>query len=319
MGSDDTEHTCMVAQALIRSGGDVALFKKDFSKRLRYWLLRLPAGIGWGTLRAILKLWFGFSRGVFSAGNGPAMRSAILGVCYGNDIPRLKQFVKASTELTHTDPKAYWGALSVALAAFFASQEKMGSPEEYLEHLKEVLADENAQDYILLIQQVVQSITQHQSIVEFAQQLGLEKGVSGYIFHTVPMVIRVWLNFPDSYHEALIHMIRLGGDTDTTAAILGAIIGARVGKEGIPDLWLKQLRDWPCNKKWIESLGNQLTQTVFTGEAQIPQSLSFVKLILRNFFFMAIVLLYGFRRLLPPYARKHSISIVVANDSEAIS
>ncbi|MEK7486607.1 MAG: hypothetical protein AABZ60_19980, partial [Planctomycetota bacterium] len=92
-----------------------------------------------------------------------------------------------------------------------------------------------------------------------------------------------------------------------------------VGKEGIPDLWLKQLRDWPCNKKWIESLGNQLTQTVFTGEAQIPQSLSFVKLILRNFFFMAIVLLYGFRRLLPPYARKHSISIVVANDSEAIS
>src|SRR5205823_1644411 len=52
-----------------------------------------------------------------SAGNGPAMRSALLGVCLGHDPPRLRAFVRASTRLTHTDPRAERGALLVALAA----------------------------------------------------------------------------------------------------------------------------------------------------------------------------------------------------------
>ena len=42
MVSDDTEHTCMVAQALIASGGKVNIFTRDFARRLRYWLLSLP-------------------------------------------------------------------------------------------------------------------------------------------------------------------------------------------------------------------------------------------------------------------------------------
>ena len=88
MVSDDTEHTCMVAQALIVSSGDVQRFQKDLAWRLRLWLISLPVGIGSATLRAILKLWLGFRpdrSGVFSAGNCPAMRSAILGVCYGDN------------------------------------------------------------------------------------------------------------------------------------------------------------------------------------------------------------------------------------------
>jgi ADP-ribosylglycohydrolase len=37
--SDDTEYTCMVAQALIFSGGDVDIFTGDLARRFRYWLL----------------------------------------------------------------------------------------------------------------------------------------------------------------------------------------------------------------------------------------------------------------------------------------
>jgi hypothetical protein len=53
--------------------------------RLRGWLLSLPAGIGFATLRAILKLWLGFPlnrSGVYSAGNGPAMRVAVIGAFF---------------------------------------------------------------------------------------------------------------------------------------------------------------------------------------------------------------------------------------------
>ena len=85
MVSDDTEHTCMVAQALCANPNDPIAFGRDFGRRLRWWLLGLPAGIGLATLRAILKLWLGFAperSGVFSAGNGPAMRAAIFGAVF---------------------------------------------------------------------------------------------------------------------------------------------------------------------------------------------------------------------------------------------
>ena len=63
--SDDTEHTCMLAQSLIGVAGLDAeaaarTFSSSFGWRLRFWLLGMPAGIGLATLRSILKLWIGF-------------------------------------------------------------------------------------------------------------------------------------------------------------------------------------------------------------------------------------------------------------------
>ena len=57
----------------------------------------LPAGIGLATLRSILKLWLfvpGRWRGVYSAGNGPAMRSALLGVCFAADEARIAALIE---------------------------------------------------------------------------------------------------------------------------------------------------------------------------------------------------------------------------------
>ena len=58
MISDDTEHTCMVAQAMIAANGNPNVFQKVMGWKLRFWLLGLPAGVGLATLRAIIKLWF---------------------------------------------------------------------------------------------------------------------------------------------------------------------------------------------------------------------------------------------------------------------
>src|SRR5262245_9506040 len=54
MVSDDTEHTCMTAQAILHSGGDVEKFRRSLAWRLRGWLLGIQAGVGFATLRAIL-------------------------------------------------------------------------------------------------------------------------------------------------------------------------------------------------------------------------------------------------------------------------
>src|ERR1700722_2528939 len=72
MCSDDTEHAFFVAQALLAHGNDVHAFQKSLAWKLRFWLLGIPAGVGLATLRAVIKLWLGFSpahSGVYSAGN----------------------------------------------------------------------------------------------------------------------------------------------------------------------------------------------------------------------------------------------------------
>src|SRR5262245_13547063 len=46
MTSDDTEHTCLVAQALLRHPDDVSRFARSLGWGLRWWFAGVPAGIG---------------------------------------------------------------------------------------------------------------------------------------------------------------------------------------------------------------------------------------------------------------------------------
>lgn len=304
MVSDDTEHTCIVAQALIASAGDPSIFSRELSRRLRIWLLGLPAGIGFATLRAILKLCLGVSpekSGVFSAGNGPAMRSAIIGVCYGQDEFKLQTLVKKSTIITHTDPKAYHGALAIALAAHLSATSRQVDGTKFCNRLERLLCNENADEFIRLIKDAAHSAEQTSYTKDFTESHGMKKGISGYVYHTVPAVIHAWLINPGNFRQALFDIISCGGDTDTTGAILGAIIGSAVGKDGIPEEWLKALIEWPRTVPWMESLGHHLEQSVTGSSRSNPIRLPALGVAVRNVIFTFIVLLHGFRRLLPPY------------------
>jgi len=190
--SDDTEHTLMVAHALYRSSGNEVMFIKHLAKSLRKWIISMPLGVGFASLRACVKLLFGFSpekSGVFSAGNGPAMRSALIGIVYGNDIDKMKRLVRVSTRITHTDPKAEIGALAIAYAAFIASTKKTVEPSSFYEGLKKLLIDYESIEFLKLIEDVVKSVYNKESYKGYAKRLGLEKGISGYMYHTVPLVI----------------------------------------------------------------------------------------------------------------------------------
>src|SRR6185437_4180726 len=47
----------------------------------------------------------------------------------------------------------------------------------------------------------------------------------------------------DSFEEALIDVINLGGDADSAGAILGAMAGAHYGVRAIPERWLARLHN----------------------------------------------------------------------------
>jgi len=298
MVSDDTEHACLVAQALIASGGDPDRFTAELGRRLRRWFLTLPAGIGRATARACLKLCIGISprhSGVFSAGNGLAMRNALLGVAI-DDLALLRHFVQVSTRITHTDPKAEYGALAVAFAAHWATHSPEIDVGSYQRGLNDLLHGEPAGEFLQLIDQLAASLQRGESSAEFATSLGLARGISGYVYHTVPVALHAWFRSPRDYRSAVMEIIRCGGDADTTAAIVGGIVGATVGKKGIPSEWLSRIHDWPCTITWMERLAEQLDE----GNDRAPE-LFVGAVLLRNIFFLLIVLAHGFRRLLPPY------------------
>jgi ADP-ribosyl-[dinitrogen reductase] hydrolase len=303
MVSDDTEHSCMVAQALIASSADPDAFARSLAWRFRWWLLTMPAGVGWATLRAILKLWCGFSplrSGVFSAGNGPAMRSAILGAAV-DDLDRLIPLVSATTRITHTDPKAGYGALAVALAARHARRNPLPRGDVFLEELRSALPPGAQTEFLPLIESAIASAVAGDSTTAYTESRGWKKGVSGYVYRTVPAVLHAWLRHPQDFRAAVTAVIRCGGDTDSTAAIVGGIVGAGVGKDGIPAEWLDRLLEWPGTVTWMERLALQLDQTLINGEMGTPLRLPILGLLLRNAFFFTVVVGHILRRLLPPY------------------
>lgn len=303
MFSDDTEHTIMVAQSLIESGDDSARFRRRLAHRLRLWFLGLPAGIGLATLRACLKLMLGVPAehsGVWSAGNGPAMRAPLLGVVFGHDSETLRAFVTASTEISHRDPQALHGALAVALAAHIAAQGNADG-KVFLAAWRTLLPAAESAELTALLQAAVASVEAGDTTAAFCRRCGLDRGVTGYMLHTVPVVIHAWLRNPTDYRAGILEIIRCGGDTDTTAAILGGILGAGTGEQGIPAAWLDGIIDFPRSVRWIRLLAARLLEARVSGEPAQAPHLSATGIALRNLLFMGIVLAHGLRRLLPPY------------------
>lgn len=306
MVSDDTEHSRMVLEALLSSDSDPDRFETEFARRLKWWLLCLPAGCGLATARACMKLWLGFapsSSGVFSAGNGPAMRSAVLGTMF-EDVNVVLDFVRRSTRITHTDPKALFGAQVVALAAWLNRQQQPFDGQQFLALVERSLPSE-AEELLTLLKSAVRSVQLGETTPEFAASQGMSHGVSGYVYQTVPVAIHAWLAHSDCYENAVQAVIDCGGDADTTAAIVGGIVGAGVGPNGIPAALLSSLWEWPYTVDYLTKLASDCATAVDSCQRTSNQSsrrwLMHPGVPLRNIVFLIIVLSHGFRRLLPPW------------------
>jgi ADP-ribosyl-[dinitrogen reductase] hydrolase len=295
MVSDDTEHAVLQLVALARSQCEPHTFGRALAWRLRFWFMGLPAGIGLATLRACLKLMLGFgykNSGVRSAGNGPAMRAAALGVL-AQDSEHLRALVGVSTRITHTDQDAYYGALLVAMAARIATHGSFTTLE-----FRRQCADQQASHFThwrALVDRVADSVDAQQSTREFAASEGLQNAISGYVLHTVPVCSHAALSHPQDYRSAVTTIISCGGDADTTAAIVGAIVGAGVGVDTIPSQWRADIADWRMSLARINALVDG-----FCARSALP-SFALCLRIPRNLVFLLVVLTHGFRPLLPPY------------------
>jgi ADP-ribosylglycohydrolase len=257
MFSDDTEHTLMVAQALLAYPDDPDAFQRAIAWKLWWWFLALPAGVGLATAKACLKLWLGFPAhrsAVTSAGSGPAMRSAIIGAFFADDPRRRREFVLASSRLTHRAWQADTAALAVAEMVAFTITEPFHNAR-ILSVLQGLSGQTEWQNWVARIRFGLEA---GDSVWEFVNKAGMHRGVTGYALHVVPVALYAWLVHRNDFRAALSAALECGGDTDTVGAILGAMCGATAGEKGIPADWLGAICEWPRSVGFIGCVAQRL-------------------------------------------------------------
>lgn len=306
MVSDDTEHALMTLEALLQAGGDVELFQKHLVRNLLNWVHFLPLSTGKATLTAVSKLFVGIPperSGVMSAGNGPLMRSLPLGLLI-TDPEKLRQMVRVSTRITHLDPRAERGTLVLALAARFILEHKRLKVTPFLEDLLNWISEEEDVELWDLLGLLDSSLERQQSTREFALELGLQSGVSGYVYHTLPVVLHAWFSFPSNFTAAVTSVIELGGDTDTTAALVGGLVGIRVSQDGVPPEWAEQLWEPARGLTHLERAAGSLS----TNQIQDYPRPSLLRVLGRQTVFNTVVLGHVLRRFWWKLALKTSSS-----------
>ena len=273
-----------------------AAFGRHLARSLRWWLISGPPGIGLGTLRALIRSWLGWrphTSGVRSAGNGPAMRSGVIGVFHHRNPEARRAFVRASTRITHTDPRAEVAAYAVAEAAALACS----GPVDAHEALNVLGACSDDAEWTQALTAMRQAFTRGDDVATYATAIAPERGgrpgfVTGYAYHAVPVALYAWLRHPRDYVAAVTSVIAAGGDTDSTAAITGGLVGAAVGVDGIPVAWRQSIADWPMSLAWIQ-------QVASLRDGRPPSNARLAALPLRNLLVFGVIVAHIGRRWLP--------------------
>ena len=250
--TDDTEMAVALTETLIEG------FTQDRLARNFAHNFDITRGYGRGTIALIRLLrqgasWQEANRSVFpdgSFGNGSAMRIAPLGLMYHDEPDTLKQAAHDSSIVTHAHPLALEGATLVAATTAMAL--KGASPNEIITNLL-LLAE--LPEYRRSLGLIREFVSERASPGRPSpQQAARSLGVSVAAHESVPAALLAYLLHQEDYAGTLRYAILMGGDTDTIAAMAGAISGARAGVGALPAGPLAKLE----NRQMLENLASRL-------------------------------------------------------------
>lgn len=230
--TDDTQMTLDVARSLVSCPeGDM----DDLANRFLAWRNSNPKDIGNTTRDALDRLARGVpwdeageqahqSRGPRdSAGNGAIMRCAPIAMRFPSDSVRRREISIDVSRITHANPLCTASAVAVNCAI-----------AELLEGRSIETAFDRSTASVHQLE--IRSAIQHALTAERAQ---IASG--GYVLDTLSASYWSMLRSA-SFEDALVIAVGLGGDTDTTAAVTGALAGAYYGYDAIPKRWRSQVQ-----------------------------------------------------------------------------
>ena len=248
--TDDTQMMIALAESLIAQG------RVDADHLARAFLGAYDAGRGYGSgTRRVFELWrSGVSvadaaarvfNGQGSRGNGAAMRIAPIAVRFRDDPDRLCDEAAASARVTHTHTVGVDGAVVQAATIGAALR-----GEDILRTGRSVA---RTVELRCALDEVEGLLDRERTPAEVSAHLGSSadacQSVAAALYCTMAN---------DRFEAAVPFAVRLGGDTDTVAAMAGAVTGARDGLGAIPTRWLEALEDSHRGRSHVHSLAADL-------------------------------------------------------------
>ncbi len=240
--TDDTEMALAIAEVLGRHGrieqDDLAAV---FARRYDADCMRGYGPAMHDLLPAVRRgePWRDASRRLFggqgSFGNGGAMRVAPVGAYFVDDLGRAAREAALSAEVTHAHPEGQAGAVAVAVAAAWAwrfASEPGGSPAGLLEAALEHTPPGKVRDGLERARHLGPDADPDYA----AYELGNGSRVTA--MDTAPFCLWCSGRHLTDFAAALWTTFGVGGDIDTTAAIVGGVVALAVGRDGIPAEWL---------------------------------------------------------------------------------
>ena len=233
---DDAAMALLLAESLAELGDFDA---NDVARRWVKWMEMDGRGIGVLTQRALRLIARGaepFDAGRSARGadprgaasNGAVMRCIPVALRYHDNVDRLIRVSTQQAAITHADERCTWGAVAVNLAG----RELLNGNPYFVEEVLHRLQGTAPRALIEAIRRVP---WEPESDLPIAV-----RDEYGYVVHCVEIAFWCAVHRP-SLEEALVFLAEAGGDTDTNAAVAGALLGARDGESGIPPRWLDQL------------------------------------------------------------------------------
>jgi ADP-ribosylglycohydrolase len=250
--SDDTQ----LARELLRSfqdagGWDPAAFAGRLAELFRE---RRDVGAGRGTRSAALRLlmgvpWHESGTPAPYAGNGAAMRAGPLGLLF-SDREGMCRAAREQSRVTHLDSRCAAGAVTVARAVALAAGHAAYDAPAFLNDVAEC-AESDDVSVAEAIRDLAGWVTlTPDAAARHVHESGLDpahidrwRGISAFVTPSVLWSLYAFLRSPDDYWETICTSIAVGGDTDTMAAIAGAISGARLGTSALPGALLGRVND----------------------------------------------------------------------------
>ncbi len=206
-------------------------------------LRRIGDGVHWNEAAPML------FNGQGSFGNGAAMRVAPLGAYFADDMNAVIEHAHRSAEVTHAHTEGIAGAIAVAAAAGWAARLRMSNSrpprQDFLDLVLPLVPDSIVRAKIAQAKKLIPGTSVRLAIAA----LGNGSGISAQ--DTVPFTLWCAGEHLDDYEEALWLTVSGGGDCDTNCAIVGGIVAAYTGVEGIPQEWIESrepLPNWPFHE-----------------------------------------------------------------------
>jgi ADP-ribosylglycohydrolase len=176
------------------------------------------------------------------------MRASPIGLYYRKDLNKLLEVAMADAAITHNSHEPKMGSVAVALGVALAanSQSNLYLPNEMLEEVHEVLAPSIVKDKLALaIAHIKNNSDPKQALAAI--------GAGGYVPETVGAAFYCFAKGED-FRDVVTMAIRAGGDTDTTAAVAGALAGTFYGLDEIPS----EYKDNVENFQLLQDLTDEL-------------------------------------------------------------